>query len=58
MVSIPADKVVETAVDATKAATVFEHIVQRRIEYLIATLIAHQMGLLDTLLNYGAGVCV
>ena len=58
MVAIPSDTLVETAVEATKTASVIEHIVQRRIEYLIATLIAHQMGLLDTLLNYGAGVCV
>jgi len=34
-----------------------EHIVERRIEYLVGTLIAHQMGLLDFLLVYGSGVC-
>jgi len=42
---------------ATKTATVLEHIVERRIEYLVATLIAHQMGFLDALLLYGSGVC-
>jgi len=45
------------AMTAAKSATVLEHIVERRIEYLIATLIAHQMGMLDFLLVYGSGVC-
>ena len=45
------------AITATKSVTVFEHILERRIEYLVGTLIAHQMGLLDFLLVYGSGVC-
>ena len=49
--------VVESAVEATKSLTVLEHILERRLEYLIGTLIAHQMGLLDFLLVYGQGVC-
>ena len=56
--TLESSTIVETATQATKTATVIEHIVQRRIEYLIATLIAHQMGFFDTLLIYGAGVCV
>jgi len=49
--------IVESAADATKSVTVMEHILERRIEYLVGTLIAHQMGLLDFLLVYGQGVC-
>lgn len=45
------------AITATKTASVLEHIVERRIEYLVATLIAHQMGILDAFLVYGSGVC-
>lgn len=51
------DTIVTDAITATKGATVLEHIVERRIEYLVATLIAHQMGVLDFLLVYGSGVC-
>jgi hypothetical protein len=43
------------AVDAAKTAmstsSLIAHIVERRIEYLIGTLIAYQMGLLDTLVS-------
>ena len=52
-----ATAVVDSAVTAVKSASVLEHIVERRIEYLVGTLIAHQMGLLDFLLVYGSGVC-
>lgn len=47
----------ENAVKASQGASVLAHIVERRIEYLIATLIAHQLGLLDTLVTYGSGMC-
>jgi hypothetical protein len=49
--------VVETAVDTAKGASILSHIVERRIEYLIGTLIAHQLGLLDQLITYGSGMC-
>lgn len=49
--------ITETAVKASQGASVLAHIVERRIEYLIATLIAHQLGLLDTLVTYGSGMC-
>jgi len=51
------DTIVDSALTATKSATIVEHIVERRIEYLVGTLIAHQMGFLDALLIYGSGVC-
>lgn len=49
--------ITENAVKASQGASVLAHIVERRIEYLIATLIAHQLGLLDTLVTYGSGMC-
>jgi len=51
------DTVIDSTLTAAKSATILEHIVERRIEYLIGTLIAHQMGMLDFLLVYGSGVC-
>ena len=47
----------ETAVDTTKKAinsmTLMQHIVERRIEVLLGTLIAYQLGLLDTMVSTG-----
>ena len=53
----PDTAVVEAAADTAKSASVLKHIVERRIEYLIGTLIAHQLGLLDQLITYGSGMC-
>lgn len=51
------DRIASDVITATKSVTIMEHIVERRIEYLVGTLIAHQMGFLDFLLVYGQGVC-
>jgi hypothetical protein len=55
---VESSTIVSEAITATKGATVLQHILERRLEYLIGTLIAHQMGFLDALLVYGSGVCV
>ena len=49
--------ITESAAKAGQAASVLAHIVERRLEYLIGTLIAHQLGLLDQLVTYGSGMC-
>jgi len=52
-----ATQVLESAAKASQGASVLAHIVERRLEYLIGTLIAHQLGLLDQLVTYGSGMC-
>jgi len=52
-----AEAVVESVTKASQGASVLTHIVERRLEYLIGTLIAHQLGLLDQLVTYGSGMC-
>ena len=47
----------ETVVDTAKGASIVAHIVERRIEYLLGSLIAYQFGLLDQLVTYGSGMC-
>jgi hypothetical protein len=47
----------EAAVDTARGASLVAHVVERRLEYLIGTLIAHQLGLLDQLVTYGSGMC-
>ncbi len=52
-----ADAVVETVAKASQGASVLTHIVERRLEYLIGTLIAHQLGLIEQVMTYGSGMC-
>lgn len=43
----------ELATKAMSTSSLIAHIVERRIEYLIGSLIAYQMGLLDSLVSAG-----
>lgn len=58
MVAIPSDTLVETAVDATRAAQCIEHVKQNNIAYLVGLFVAHQLGILDKVLLWGSGICV
>lgn len=49
--------VIEAVGKTGQAASVLTHIVERRLEYLIGTLIAHQLGILEQVVNYGSGMC-
>lgn len=42
---------VDAAMKTMSASSLIGHIVERRIEYLLGTLIAYQLGLLDTLVS-------
>jgi len=53
-----ASEVTAAAMDVGQKANIVRHLVERRIEYLLGSLIAYQIGLLDRLIEYGAGVCV
>ena len=52
-----ATAVQDTVVKASQGASVLAHIVERRLEYLIGTLIAHQLGIIEQVVNYGSGMC-
>ncbi len=49
--------VTKVAIKANSASQLMKHIAERRIEYLLGTLIAYQLGLLDKVVTYGSGVC-
>lgn len=51
-------EVTTAAVDVGQKVNILKHIADRRIEYLLGSLIAYQIGLLDKVVTYGAGVCV
>ena len=52
-----ASAVVETAADTSKLITVFEHVKQNNVAYLVAIFVSHQLGILDQVLTYGSGMC-
>jgi len=47
----------ETIVTSTKVVTALDHIRNNRIEYLLALLLSHFLGLTDLLLSHTSGVC-
>jgi hypothetical protein len=48
-----AETVIEAGQKTLSSATLIGHIVERRIEYLLGTLVAYQLGLLDQLVSAG-----
>ncbi len=50
---------VETAVDTSKLISVFEHVKQNNLAYLVGLLISHQLGILDQVIVWGSssGLC-
>ena len=53
-----AAEVTSAGMDVAQKVNILKHIAERRIEYLLGSLIAYQIGLLDKVVNYGAGVCM
>ncbi len=43
--------------DVTALARLSLHVKENNVAYLIATLVAYQMGILDKILTYGSGMC-
>ncbi len=52
-----AGEVTDVAMKTVSTTNLIGHIIERRLEYLIGTLLAYQMGLLDALVA-GAGQCI
>ena len=50
---VAASEAVDLGKKAISTSSLIAHIVERRIEYLIGSLIAYQMGLLDTVVQHG-----
>ena len=50
---VAVEEVVSSAQRAVSTSSLIAHIVERRIEYLVGTLIAYQIGLLDQLVATG-----
>ena len=50
---VATDAAVDVAQKAISTSSLIAHVVERRIEYLIGTLIAYQIGMLDQLVAAG-----
>ena len=50
---VATDAAVDAAQKAISTSSLIAHIVERRIEYLVGTLIAYQIGVLDQLVAAG-----
>ena len=50
---VATEAAVNTAQKAISTSSLIAHIVERRIEYLLGTLVAYQLGLLDQVVSAG-----
>lgn len=51
-----ATAIVESAADTSKLITVFEHVKQNNLAYLVGLLLSHQLGILDQVIVWGTSV--
>ena len=52
-----AESAAKAVVQNARLAAVIQHMRTNNISYIIGTFVAWQMGLLDTVITYGSGVC-
>lgn len=48
---------VDCASDTTRVFTLGNHILERRVEYLLGSLILYTTGILDRILSQASGMC-
>ena len=47
----------QAAVKNVRMALFIEHMRQNNLSYIVGTFVAWQMGLLDSVVTYGSGIC-
>jgi len=47
----------KTVVQNARLALFIEHMKQNNLSYMVGTFVAWQMGLLDSVITYGSGIC-
>ena len=52
-----AEQAAKTVVQNARLAMLIEHMKQNNLSYMIGTFVAWQMGLLDSVITYGSGIC-
>ena len=51
------DEMAKTAVQNARLLALVEHMKQNNLSYMVGTFVAWQMGLLDSVITYGSGIC-
>lgn len=57
MKMIETDSATKTVVQNARLAMLIEHMKQNNLSYMVGTFVAWQMGLLDSVITYGSGIC-
>ena len=52
-----AESVANTVVKNARMAMIIEHMRTNNLSYIVGTFVAWQMGLLDSVITYGSGIC-
>lgn len=52
-----AEQAAKAVVQNARLAMLIEHMKQNNLSYMIGTFVAWQMGLLDSVITYGSGIC-
>jgi len=52
-----AEQAAKTVVQNARLAMLIEHMKQNNLSYMVGTFVAWQMGLLDSVITYGSGIC-
>lgn len=52
-----AERITGSVVENARLAMFIEHMKQNNLSYIVGTFVAWQMGLLDSVITYGSGIC-
>jgi hypothetical protein len=52
-----AEQAAKTVVQNARLLAIVEHMKQNNLSYMVGTFVAWQMGLLDSVITYGSGIC-
>ena len=52
-----AERITGSVVENARLAMFIEHMKQNNLSYMVGTFVAWQMGLLDSVITYGSGIC-
>lgn len=51
------EQVTKAVVQNARLAMIIEHMRANNLSYIVGTFVAWQMGLLDSVITYGSGIC-
>lgn len=52
-----AERITGSVVQNARLAMLIEHMKQNNLSYMVGMFVAWQMGLLDSVITYGSGIC-